>query len=101
MISLFALSLFYVYMRHRLHWQYALLLVAVIIPIAVFANFIRVLILILLTHYQGEAVAQGFMHNFAGLVMFMIAMLTIFLVDVLAYPVWTRFHPEEKLDGQH
>ncbi len=100
LISLFALSLFYVYMRHRLHWQYALLLVLAIIPIAIFANFVRVLILILLTHYQGEAVAQGFMHNFAGLAMFMVAMLTIFLVDVIAYPVWTRFHPEESHDGQ-
>lgn len=100
LISLFALSLFYVYMRHRLHWQYALLLALAIVPIAIFANFVRVIILILLTHYYGEAVAQGFMHNFAGLVMFMVAMLSIFLVDILAYPVWTRFHPEEKLDGQ-
>lgn len=101
LISLFALSLFYVYMRHRLHWQYALLLVLAIIPIAIFANFVRVLILILLTHYQGEAIAQGFMHNFAGLVMFMIAMLSIFLVDIVVYPIWTRFHPEEIHDGQH
>ncbi|MEP6784448.1 MAG: exosortase V [Sphingomonadales bacterium] len=100
LISLFALSLFYVYMRHRLHWQYAMMLVLVIIPIAIFANFVRVIILILLTHYQGEAVAQGFMHNFAGLVMFMIAMLTIFLVDVVAYPIWTRFHPEENHDDR-
>ncbi len=100
LISLFALSLFYVYMRHRLHWQYALLLVLAIIPVAIFANFVRVLILILLTHYQGEAVAQGFMHNFAGLAMFMVAMLTIFLIDVIAYPIWTRFHPEESHDGQ-
>lgn len=99
LISLFALSLFYVYMRHRLHWQYALLLVVAIVPIAIFANFVRVLILILLTHYQGEAMAQGFLHNFAGLVMFMIAMLSIFLVDIVAYPVWTRFHPEESNDG--
>lgn len=101
LISLFALSLFYVYMRHRLHWQYALLLVLAIIPIAIFANFVRVLILILLTHYQGEAVAQGFMHNFAGLAMFMVAMLSIFLVDVLVYRIWTRFFPEEMNDGQH
>ena len=100
LISLFALSLFYVYMRHSLRWQYAMVLVAIIIPIAVFANFVRVIILILLTHYYGEAVAQGFMHNFAGLAMFMIAMLTIFLVDTLLYPVWQRLFPEEVRHGR-
>jgi exosortase len=100
LISLFALSLFYVYMRHRLHWQYALLLVAIIIPIAIFANFVRVIILIMLTYYAGEAAAQGFLHNFAGLAMFMIAIVTIFLIDVVLYPLWLRFFPEEVADGR-
>lgn len=95
LISLFALSLFYIYMRHRLHWQYALALVSVIIPIAIFANLVRVIMLILITYYMGEAAAQGFLHNFAGLLMFVVAMLSIFLVDLLLYPVWTRFFPED------
>jgi exosortase len=95
LISLFALSLFYVYMRHRLHWKYAALLGTVIIPVAIFANLVRVIILILLTYHFGEAAAQGFLHNFAGLAMFMVAILTIFLVDKLLYPIWCRFVPEE------
>lgn len=101
LISLFALSLFYIYMRHRLHWQYALLLVSVIIPIAIFANLVRVIMLILITYYLGEAAAQGFLHNFAGLLMFVVAMLSIFLVDLLFYPIWTRFFPEEKSADAH
>lgn len=95
LISLFALSLFYVYMRHRLHWKYAALLIAFIIPIAIFANFVRVIILILLTYHAGEATAQGFLHNFAGLFMFVVAMLTIFLLDLILYPLWTRFVERE------
>ena len=90
LITLFALSLFYVYLRHRLEVGYALLLVLIIIPIAIFANFVRVLILVLLTYHAGEATAQGFMHNFAGLTMFMVAMITIFLVDFALHRIWER-----------
>ncbi len=97
LITLFALSLFYVYLRHRLQVRYAMLLVAIIIPIAIFANFVRVVILVLLTYYGGEAVAQGFMHNFAGLAMFMVAISCIFLADLVLHPLWTRFFPDDDL----
>ena len=90
LLTLFALSLFYVYLRHRLEVGYAILLIAIIAPIAIFANFVRVIILILLTYHMGEAVAQGFVHNFAGLAMFMIAISTIFLLDVILHPLWAR-----------
>jgi exosortase len=97
LITLFALSLFYVYLRHRLQVRYAMLLIAIVIPIAIFANFVRVIILVLLTYYAGEATAQGFMHNFAGLAMFAIAMSTIFLVDLVLHPIWDRFFPDDRL----
>lgn len=81
LISLSAISLFYVYMRHQSNWRYALLLMLMVIPVAIFANFIRILILILLTYYAGEAAAQGFLHDFAGITMFITALLTIFGID--------------------
>lgn len=81
MISLSAISLFYVYLRHQNSWRYALLLMLMVVPVAIFANFIRILILILLTYYGGEAAAQGFLHDFAGITMFMTALLTIFAID--------------------
>lgn len=90
-ISLSAISLFYIYMRHQADWRYALLLVLLIVPIAIVANFFRVIILILLTYHSGEAAAQGFLHNFAGIVMFAIALLTIFALDELLKPVFNRF----------
>jgi exosortase len=86
-ISLTAICLFYIYIRHRANWRYAGLLLLTIIPIAVFANFVRVILLILITYYFGDAAAQGFAHDFAGLVMFLISVLTIFAIDGMAAPL--------------
>ncbi|NVD45758.1 exosortase V [Qipengyuania atrilutea] len=89
-ISLTAISLFYVYLRHQAEWRYALLLVILVIPIALMANFARVLILILLTYHAGEATAQGFLHNFAGIFMFAVALGLTFLLDELIRPIWKK-----------
>ncbi|MGB7418421.1 MAG: exosortase V [Erythrobacter sp.] len=89
-VSLSAISLFYIYMRHEAQWQYAALLVLLIVPVALVANFFRVLTLILLTYHAGEAAAQGFLHDFAGIFMFAIAMVTIFLIDLALKPIYDR-----------
>lgn len=91
--ALSAISLFYIYMRHQAEWRYALLLVVFIVPVALAANLIRVLILILLTYHAGEAAAQGFLHNFAGLAMFTVALLAIFALDLVLKPLWDRLRP--------
>jgi exosortase B len=83
LFSLTAISLFYIYLRHNASWQYALFLILWIVPIAIVANIIRVLVLVLITHYLGEDAAQGFLHNSAGLLMFVIALLGIFALDAL------------------
>ena len=80
-ISLGAICLLYGYLRHRSNFPAFVLIVLSVIPVAVFSNFIRVLILILITYHSGEAAAQGFLHDFAGLTMFAIALATIFLLD--------------------
>ncbi len=90
-ISLSAISLFYIYMRHQAEWRYAALLVLLIVPVALLANFFRVLILILLTYHAGEAAAQGFLHNFAGIVMFAIALVAIFAIDEMLKPLFDRY----------
>lgn len=90
LISLSAIGLFYVYIRHNANWRYAALLMLAIIPVAVIANFARVLILVLITYHFGEAMAQGFIHNFAGVTMFAISVLGIFAVDALASPLRRR-----------
>ena len=100
-ISLTAISLFYIYMRHQADWKYSLLLVALVIPVALFANFIRVIVLILLTYHMGEAAAQGFLHNFAGLMLFAAALLTIFALDAILKPAWDRLRGENAMEAGH
>lgn len=90
-ISLSAISLFYIYVRHQADWRYAALLVLLIVPVALLANFVRVLILILLTYHLGEAAAQGFLHNFAGVFMFAVALIAIYLADEAIRPWWLRY----------
>lgn len=99
LVSLSAISLFYVYMRHQANWRYAAFLLLAIVPVAIFANFVRVLILILLTYHSGEAAAQGFLHNFAGITMFVTALLTIFAIDLVAEPIWRRFNNRGATNG--
>ena len=90
LISLSAIGLFYVYIRHNANWRYALLLMLAIVPVAIFANFIRVVLLILITYHLGDGAAQGFLHGFSGLTMFVVAVLGIFGVDALAAPLRRR-----------
>ncbi|TRW17964.1 exosortase V [Glacieibacterium frigidum] len=87
LISLAAIGLFYVYILRNTNWRYAMLLLALVIPIAILANCVRVTMLVLLTYYYGDAVAQGFLHEFAGMVTFTSALLFLFLVDALLTPV--------------
>ncbi len=89
-ISLSAITLFYIYVRHNANWRYALLLMVAILPVAVLANFVRVLLLILITDFLGDAWAQGFLHGFAGMVMFAVALFSIFGIDRLAEPLRHR-----------
>ncbi|MDP1598216.1 exosortase V [Phenylobacterium sp.] len=83
MTGLVAISLFYIYLLRNASWRYSLFLVLLVIPIAVIANIIRVATLVLLTHFFGDAVAQGFLHMAAGLLLFTSALLLVFLVDNL------------------
>lgn len=82
-ISLGAICLFYGYLRHRTNVAAFAVIAVSVIPIAVFSNFIRVIILILITYYLGESAAQGFLHDFAGLTMFAVALFTVFVIDSL------------------
>ncbi len=84
LITLTALTLFYVYVSHRAEWRYMLALAVAAVPIAIFSNLVRVLILIMLTYYAGDAAAQGFLHNFAGMTTFAVSLVSIYLIDKLA-----------------
>jgi len=86
-VSLLAIGLFYIFLRHRADWRYALVLALLVLPIAILTNLVRVIILMLMTHHFGDAVAQGMLHEAAGLMMFFIALFTLMGVDHLLSPV--------------
>lgn len=90
LISLTALSLLYIYIRHQAEASYALALTALTVPVALLANLVRVLMLILLTYHFGEAAGQGFLHDFAGLTMFVAALAAIMAADMLLMPLFRR-----------
>ncbi|WP_312162814.1 exosortase V [Phenylobacterium sp.] len=81
--GLVAISLFYIYLLRNASWRYSLFLVALVIPIAIVANIIRIVTLVLLTYFFGDAVAQGFLHMAAGIFLFVTALLLVFAVDNL------------------
>lgn len=87
LVSLSAIGLFYVYLIRGSNPLYSVLLLAMVIPIAIAANIVRVAALVLLTYHFGNAVAQGYLHNFAGMVTFVSALLFIFALDWAATPL--------------
>ena len=82
-VGLLAISLFYIYLSRGSSWRYSLFLAALTVPIAIIANVLRIMILILLTVFMGDDVAQGFMHFTAGIIVFAIALALIFGIDSL------------------
>ena len=56
-------------------------LAILIVPISFTANVIRVMALTLITYHYGDAAGQGYLHGFAGMVLFISALLLIIGVD--------------------
>jgi exosortase B len=83
MFSLSALGLLYLYGVRRKSWLHNALIIGSILPIAFAANVIRVLVLVLITYYFGDAAGQGFLHGAAGMVLVMAALLILLVLDGL------------------
>jgi exosortase len=81
MFSLSAMGLLYLYLMRHTSTTRNLLLIASILPIAFISNVMRVMLLVLITYYLGDEAGQGFLHGFAGILLFVIGLLFLFLVD--------------------
>ena len=81
--SLTALGLLYLYLTASGNIARTVCLAASILPIALAANFVRVLILTLMTFHLGDEVAQSFLHEFAGMTLFATALLLMLGFDAL------------------
>ena len=83
MFSLEAVGILYLgIVRHpsRLHNAALSLL---LIPIAFCANVVRVIVLVLVTYHLGDAAGRGFLHGFAGMLLFCVALMLIVPADRL------------------
>ena len=81
LISLEALGLLYLNLvRHDSLFR-NITLAILIVPISFTANVIRVMVLTLVTFYYGDAAGQGFVHGFAGMLLFVVALILIMSVD--------------------
>ena len=80
-LGLTSLGLFYAYLQHGASWRYCAALAVFIIPIAVLANVVRIILLVLITWKFGNEAAQGYLHGTAGLVTFGTGLLLVFGLD--------------------
>jgi exosortase B len=81
LFSLEAMGLLYLNVVRHASWLRNIALAVLIIPISFAANVIRVMVLALITYYFGDEAGQGFLHGFAGLVLFLTALMFIIGTD--------------------
>ena len=86
LLTLEALGLFYLNLVNHSSVYRNVILAILIVPISFSANVIRVIVLTLITYHFGDAAGQGFLHDFAGMVLFVSALVLILSVDgILQY----------------
>lgn len=83
MFSLSAMGILYLYIMQHTSKVRILLLLLSIWPIAFLANLIRVMVLTLVTYHLGDEAGQGFLHGFAGILLFIAGLLFLMLLDGL------------------
>lgn len=92
MFTLESLGLLYMNLMNYKSVARNIALALCIVPISFSANVVRVMILVLVTYHFGDAAGQGFIHGFAGLVLFLVALVLMLLVD---FPL-SRMFPERQ-----
>ncbi len=86
MNSIFALSaigMFYVYAFRWKSKLRSVILLTAIVPITIFANFLRVLTLVLIAYYGGIELVDGVLHDLTGIALFVFAITLVFILDGL------------------
>lgn len=83
LFTLEALGLLYLNVVRHASAIRNLSLAILIVPISFTANVIRVITLTLVTYYLGDEAGQGFLHGFAGMVLFLSALMLIIAADSL------------------
>jgi exosortase B len=90
-----AMGILYINIAQFASWFRNLTLALLIIPISFTANMIRVMALALITYHFGDEVGQGFLHGFAGIVLFVSALLLTLSIDTGLKAIANKYFPQE------
>ncbi|MGC2333917.1 MAG: exosortase, partial [Candidatus Acidiferrales bacterium] len=77
LMTLMALAVAYGYLVSPRRWVRYVLAV-LMVPIAIFTNAIRIMVAAILARHFGPAAAEGFLHEFSGWAIFLVALLLMF-----------------------
>lgn len=88
MFILEAMGLLYSHLAgHTSRWR-SIWLAILAVPVSFVANVLRVMILVLVTYHFGDDAGQGFIHDFAGVVLFALALVLMAIVDWVLGWIW-------------
>ena len=100
LFTLEAVGLLYLHLRGHAAWWRNAALAVMVIPIAFAANVLRVITLVLVTLWWGDAVGQGYAHHLAGLTLFVAAVFLLVLTDqILGALHWAWQGLRGRMDG--
>ncbi|MFG6417031.1 exosortase B [Roseateles sp. DC23W] len=83
MFTLEALGMLYMNLMRYTNPVRNVALALLLVPTAFVANIVRVMILVLVTYHFGDEAGQGFVHGFAGMVLFIVALGLMLVLDKL------------------
>lgn len=83
MFTLEALGMLYMNLMRYTSAMRNLTLALLLVPTAFVSNIVRVMILVLVTYHFGDEAGQGFVHSFAGMVLFIVALCMMWILDNL------------------
>jgi len=87
-----ALGVLYLNLVHHQSMLRNVVLPILIIPISFTANVIRVIALALITYYWGLSAGEGFMHGFAGMVLFLAGLIMMLGADSMLRLVSRKYY---------
>ena len=97
MFTLESLGLFYMKIMDYQSRARNTILAVMIIPISFVSNVVRVMVLVLVTYHFGDEAGQGFLHGFAGMVLFGVALSLTYLFDRLLAARFDENRPATQL----
>jgi exosortase B len=99
MFTLEALGLLYMNIVGHTSTLRNVLLAILIIPMAFIANVVRVIVLVLVTYHFGDEAGQGIVHGAAGMVLFAVALVLMFMIDGLLGMFFRKKAPAQVLQA--